>query len=142
MKIYNRKLSKTYSIVDNFVELASSGDSVRKKLTLTFTSLESDEELNISTSSAALLQMKEGSGKTPIMTPRLASALDAAKVSNRQVSRIIRAVAHSLNVDLLNAVMSRSSIRWFRKKTFEAVAKSSKAKQPSYIKTVNWKGRS
>lgn len=82
--------------------------------------------------------------KQKIMSLKLASALDAAKVSDRQATRILVAACESFGIDPNSVVVSRSSIRRFREESRAQYAetirrKYGKVTDKAFI--VHWDGK-
>jgi len=76
------------------------------------------------------------------MTPQLAEALDAAKLSNRDAAKIIAAVAQSFGVDIREYNINKTSIRDQREKLRASSAtKMKNTIEIDKVLAVQWDGK-
>jgi len=77
-------------------------------------------------SNPAEIEQKEARGRKQVMTPRLSTAFDAARISDRQATHILMAAAEGFGVDAKDYVINRTSIKGYREKLREIKAKEIK----------------
>jgi len=105
-----------YSFTDETAEFTSSDET---DISVGAVAGKSTCDVMFSENLAPSKQIKRKRGKRQIMTPKLASALDKRKLSDREAIHILVAVSEVLRHDTHDFVINRSSIHIYWKKARE-----------------------